>query len=239
MVLGLAPAGPRHPSAASPNLADPQNLGVSWEGRRGRRRHGACEMGGVHPISFQFKRAHLSAVAMGRRLFRGTKEPSEFDFDGVRDMTPARFDILHVIHRRFYECGRQVQPFVISMRELRRQLGLSPSTLSQAVNRLIQLGLLTKEVIQNNRRAKRVVLTREGLARIRQAYHLVFTGRTISRHYRAFIRDSFTKVMGKKRLAARINTGLNTLWDTLLSLGHHVGNSSQVVYRFRHSVDDD
>jgi len=39
----------------------------------------------MHPMSFLQKRSHLCAVARGREMF-----------EGVADMTPARFDILYL-----------------------------------------------------------------------------------------------------------------------------------------------
>ena len=112
----------------------------------------------MHPIAFHLKRLHLSAVASERRLFRGTKKPSAPDFDGVRDMTPTRFDILYVIGG-----GRSARSLLpegdsIAMAEVTRQLGLSRATVSVAIRRLVELGLVRKDAWSSHH-GKRVALT--------------------------------------------------------------------------------
>src|SRR5882757_1334451 len=134
---------------------------------RTRVRYMRCLRAGMHAISYQLKRAHLSAVAVGRRILRGTKPPDDPDFDGVPDMTPARFDILYLV------LGRKMKylpaPRALEMATLRKKLGLARATISKAVKRLVQLGLVTCELESGNERNKVVRLTDEGTARIKRA----------------------------------------------------------------------
>jgi len=129
----------------------------------------------MHALSFHMKRCHLSAVAMGRRIFEGTLPPDDPGFDGVVDMTPARFDILYLVLGKGPAASNT--PGSIEMVKLRDILALAPSTISQAVSRLVQLGLVTCEYASWNGRKKVVRLTAEGMARIKQALNLVFNVR--------------------------------------------------------------
>ena len=44
----------------------------------------------MHPITFGLKRAHLQAVAFGRKAVKK-----------VKGMTPARFDLLYALRRQY------------------------------------------------------------------------------------------------------------------------------------------
>jgi len=173
---------------------------------------------------------------MGRKLFRGTKDPLAPDFDGVLDMTPARFDILHVIHSWHRRTNYQLKPMQMLMSQVRKQLALHPATIAVAVRRLAQLGLVTVARDEFDRRQVAVTLTREGIARIRRAYHLVFTGRSISRCYRAFISQTVSPKVKNRPLA--IDDQIDDFWFySLVLLGQHIGDKSDEVYRFRWQSD--
>src|SRR5258708_250312 len=117
----------------------------------------------MHAINYQLKRAHLCAVAIGRKILRGTKPPDDPDYDGVPDMTPARFDILYLVLGR--KVGRLPAPRAIEMTELRKALGLARATVSKAVKRLVELGLVTCGLpFSGSERNKVVRLTEEGEA---------------------------------------------------------------------------
>lgn len=190
--------------------------------------------GAMHAISYQLKRGHLCAVAIGRKIFRGTKKPDDPDYDGVPDMTPARFDILYLV------LGRKMGPMTpaprsIAMSELVRRLGLARATISKAVKRLVELGLVTCSYAGSGRRDKRVELTEEGAARIKRAMHLVFTGRQLARHYRRYIaKQHLTK---KKNLAWHIAEELSELWFELRHLARHLFDRSDVLYNVRADPD--
>lgn len=183
----------------------------------------------MNPLTFRFKRAHWSAVKFGMRMFRGTKEPGAPDFDGVVDMTPARFDILYVIHSNVgWRRG------VMGMPELRRALGLSRATISRAITRLVELGLVTKR--RANGRSKTITLTRDGVARIRRALYLVFTGRHLSRHLRHFFATDV--VAPRRNLARAIDEALDEMWWRTLTVAEHLGDTSEpTTYLFRRGAN--
>src|SRR6185295_11050000 len=139
----------------------------------------------MHVINHQLKRGHLSAVAIGRRIFRGTGDPDDPHCDGVPDMTPARFDILYlVLGKKFKETP---EPRCIRVASLRKALGLAAATISKALKRLGELGLVFVDFAPGSARDKVVYLTDKGTARIKLALHLVFTRRALARHYNRFI----------------------------------------------------
>lgn len=151
----------------------------------------------MHAIMFQTKRCHLSNMAVGRKIFRGTKPIDDPDFDGVRDMTPARFDILYLVRGR--KVGLLPAPGRIEMSELRKALGVARATVTKAVKRLVELGLVTCDLAAWSERNKIVTLTAEGEVRIKRALHLVFTGGAIAQHYRRLITHTFSGKPIRKR----------------------------------------
>ena len=185
----------------------------------------------MHAISYQLKRAHLCAVAIGRRIFRGTKKIDDPDFDGIPHMTPARFDILYLVFGKRIGCYR---PDGIGMATIVRTLGLARATISKAIKRLVELGIVTCDHVEGNARDKWVSLTKLGHVLIRRAIHLVFTGRALSRHYRRLISVSPTqgKQAKRKNFPAFIDS---ELCDILYELGHiarhHFDTSLEIYYR--------
>ena len=184
----------------------------------------------MHAISYQLKRAHLCAVALGRRVLRGTKKPDDPDYDGVPDMTPARFDILYlVLGRPARVVG--MQRGSMAMADIVRHLGLARATISKAVKRLVQLGLVTTEPIHGRGNEKLVRLTKEGDARIKRALHLVFTGRFIARHYRRFVAKN---ILSKPpNLPWVIGLELDRIWFELQDVARHLFDRSTVLYNIR------
>lgn len=174
----------------------------------------------MHPLTFQFKRAHWSAVAFGTKLFRGTRPPEDPDFDGVLDMTPARFDILYLVHGPPHAWAKRGE---IEMAELWRALGVSRATISRGIDRLVQLGLVVKKAWPGQR-GKTVALTDEGFRRIRRALKLVFGRETFTRHFDAFF--------GRRRRAAAV---LGRFWLMTLDVARHLGDRSQAVHVYKRS----
>jgi DNA-binding MarR family transcriptional regulator len=167
-------------------------------------------------------------VAIGRKILRGTKPPGDPDYDGIPDMTPARFDILFlVLGRKMPLVG---EPRSIEMTELRKALGLARATISKAVKRLVELGLVTCELRPGSDRNKVVTLTEEGIARIKRALHLVFTGRALTRHYQRFVAEF---VRGKKKRPWRLAEELRIIWWDLQALARHHFDKSDALYDIR------
>ena len=122
----------------------------------------------MHPMSFLQKRSHLCAVARGREMF-----------EGVADMTPARFDILYLLHEEMVDVVSRVRSNTIEQARVRRLLGLSRQTVWKMVERLVELGLVTKkkDSYGADRRRNILSLTAEGIRRIRQAFGVAFSER--------------------------------------------------------------
>ena len=122
----------------------------------------------MHPMSFLQKRSHLCAVARGREMF-----------EGVADMTPARFDILYLLHEQVSDVASGARSNCIAQARLRRLLGLSRQTVWKMVERLVELGLLSKkkDTFGPDRRRNILSLTAEGIRRIRQAFGVAFSER--------------------------------------------------------------
>ena len=119
----------------------------------------------MHPMSWHQKRAHLSAMAQGRAMF-----------GRVKDMTPARFDILYWIYRhRRTKSVTDVVGFRIAQATLTRALGLARQTVFKMVKRLKELGLVTVTKDLCDRRRNVVKLTDEGIKRIRLGMGAAFS----------------------------------------------------------------
>ena len=193
----------------------------------------------MHALSFQMKRCHLSAVRVGKRIFRGTTKRDDPNFDGVADMTPARFDILYLVYGKGPASSNT--PGSIEMATLRDLLGLAPSTISEAVGRLIQLELLTSAYADWDRRKKLVRLTKKGLARLKQAFFLVFNGRELERHYNEFVASprNPTRPRQKPMRPWRVVDQLRKIYGRLEALARHLFDESAEVYQIKGSPDDD
>jgi DNA-binding MarR family transcriptional regulator len=167
-------------------------------------------------------------VAIGRKILRGNKPPEDPEYDGVPDMTPARFDILYlVLGRKMPLLG---EPRSIEMSDLRKALGLARATISKAVKRLVELGLVTCELRAGSDRNKVVALTEEGAARIKRALHLVFTGRALTRHYQRYVARADR---GTRKRPWRIAEELRILWWDFQALARHHFDKSRVLYGIR------
>ena len=122
----------------------------------------------MHALSFLQKRGHLSAVALGRKMF-----------SRVPAMTPARFDLLHVIYENSRGRPGGDGNAQMSQALVRRRLGLARQTIWKMVKRLVELGLLEKWPHPEDRRRIALQLTPEGILRIREAYGAAFAERHV------------------------------------------------------------
>jgi len=105
----------------------------------------------MHELMFRLKRAHLRAVEMAKPVA------------AAFGLTPARFDILHALHRT--PRGR------IEQSKLGDVLGLSPSTISKMLDRLEQLGLVRRRRRGDDPRRNDVLFTRFGFEVTAVAVH--------------------------------------------------------------------
>jgi DNA-binding MarR family transcriptional regulator len=76
---------------------------------------------------------------------------------GMYGLTPARFDLLHVLRQRFGEATQAT---------VRHILGVSATTVSRMVQALERLGFLKRLRHWRDRRTKSLWLTREGRERV-------------------------------------------------------------------------
>lgn len=127
----------------------------------------------MHALMFQLKRAHLRALAGAQALSYKT------------GLTPARHDILRCIESFGV-------PYVEGHREeyqsrLWRALGISRTSASKMVRRLIELGLAQRRRAPHDKRTFLVSLTREGRRRMRRAFLIIYRRRPFQRRFeRAF-----------------------------------------------------
>lgn len=122
----------------------------------------------MHPMAFVQKRAHLSAVARGREMF-----------EDVQDMTPARFDVLYLIHEQRLEVVSRVRVNAMEQARIPHMLGLRRQTVWKMVERLVELGLVRKTKDEHGPDPRRNILslTAEGIRRVREAYGVAFSER--------------------------------------------------------------
>ena len=192
----------------------------------------------MHAISYQMKRCHLSAVALGRKVFRGTKSPTDPQYDGVPEMTPARFDILHLVFGKGWP--QAFTPGRIELAELRRMLGLARSTVSEAVRRLVELEWVTCALEEGNDRNKVVALTEKGFELFKKALNLVYNRRFLTRHFQRYVdpppprTNPRWKPMRPWRAAER----LRDIRDELEGLAKHLFDHSARLYNIHGEPDD-
>ena len=121
----------------------------------------------MHPLSFYQKRVHLCATARGREMFAH-----------VEDMTPARFDILYCIYRRRKAKDAAIIGYSLEQAKVTTALGLARQTIWKGVERLIELGFLTKAKDSPPRsRTNLLTITADGVRWMRAAINAAFSDR--------------------------------------------------------------
>jgi DNA-binding MarR family transcriptional regulator len=160
----------------------------------------------MHFVAFAFKRAHRASLALVRPWL------------GRSPITPARYDILHAIHRS-QGYGHQA--------ELCRTLGLSNATISRAVKRLEELGIVRRERASFDRRLKAVRFTAEGLREFRRImYELVVP---------AYLPLEYLLAIGGRGFEALER--LDDMYWALLRLARFFGDTSDLFYPTGHPDD--
>ena len=118
-------------------------------------------------MSFYQKRAHLCAVARGREMFAE-----------VEGMTPARFDILYCIFRRRKAKEAAIVGYFLEQARITEALGLARQTVWKGIERLIELGFLTKSKDQTPRSRRNILrITDAGVRWVRAAANAAFSDR--------------------------------------------------------------
>jgi len=143
-------------------------------------------------LQFRVKRLHLKMVAFGREIFGPKELPGGKVDPGVPHMTAARFDLLTLVYRE--------SP---SQSALRKKLDLCRATVSKMLQRLEDLGFVTRKRDCVDRRQVNVKLTKTGRQRLFEAFELVLTkGMVYRKIQRRFVRDG-----RRARLAAKPSVG--------------------------------
>ena len=146
----------------------------------------------MHTLMFQLKRAHLRAVAGARALSHKT------------GLTPARHDLLRCV----LSFG---VPYVEDLFEeyqsrLWRALGISRTSASRMVRRLIELGLAQRRRAPHDRRTFLVSLTEEGRRRMRRAYRILWRRKPFQRRFeRAFGERTWTAYHAVRNLSFAVD----------------------------------
>src|SRR6202034_4742155 len=95
----------------------------------------------MHAVFFDLKRAYHSTLRLTRRLLKRL------------GLTAARFDLLYIVEK----AGKTMLQC-----ELRRVLGVTAPTVSRMLASLEDLGLVEREVLDEDHRCQNVVLTKAG-----------------------------------------------------------------------------
>jgi DNA-binding MarR family transcriptional regulator len=127
----------------------------------------------MHAVSFGFKRAHWSAVRIGKRALAR-----------VEGMTPARFDLLYLIRRVRLE-DPLLHPVAAVKRQeaLWKELGVHPTTVSRMLAQLLEMGWVERERCVVDRRCWVLRLTALGWRRVTRAMRILFRQRVVLKVY--------------------------------------------------------
>jgi DNA-binding MarR family transcriptional regulator len=110
----------------------------------------------MHILYFGLKRAFHGSLRVTRRAL------------ATLGLTPARFDMLYIVAK---------EGSSLLQRELQRALGVTAATVSRMLTSLEKLGLVEREVSEEDRRCQNVVLTKAGRRCVlRAARLLIHTG---------------------------------------------------------------
>lgn len=130
----------------------------------------------MNGLSYEVKRAHWRFTWMMIRVWERAARSVGHRRSVLTGMTPARYDILHSVYRRFQwmkkkRWGASRLP-LIPFGTLVKKLGLSASTVSECVSRMVDLGLLRKKRADHDRRSVIVLITKLGI----KAFHAAQRG---------------------------------------------------------------
>lgn len=156
----------------------------------------------MHSLMFRLKRAHLRALAAARPFSRRV------------GLTPARYDFMHAINVFRFEPPQHL---------LWRAFGISRTSASKMVRRLIELGLVQRRRCPNDRRTFLVSLTEEGRKRWRRAYLRIDRKRPFQRRFERAFGDRSWKTF----------RAVDQLTATLLRVAKHLRDTAWTLYPTR------
>ena len=156
----------------------------------------------MHFLMVRMKRAHLRALAAARPFSRRV------------GLTPARYDFMHAI------CVFRVEP---PQHLLWRAFGISRTSASKMVRRLMELGLVQRRRSPRDRRTFLVSLTAEGEKRWRRTFIQLSKKRPFQRRFeRAFGNRSWKSFRA-----------VDQLTNTLARVAKHLGDTAWPLYPTR------
>lgn len=125
----------------------------------------------MNTVSYEFKRAHWSMITKALREFRRLWK--EEGVVALRYMTPARYDILHIIAEHWWwtrQPGRRPMPDTfVPVGDIIELLGLHPSTVSKTLTRMETRKLIVKRRDPDDERYLQVKMTKKGWEALRAA----------------------------------------------------------------------
>ena len=179
----------------------------------------------MHGLTFEMKRAHVAAYRFAFDELRGHAVRGNEEL--FNRMTPARFDILFVLH----ESARAGMPRV-RQSAIWRRLGLHRSTISKAVSAMVDVGYVLRDYLEGGVRRPFVVLTEKGRRAIAMALHVAFSRHALrSKIENFYVRRSVER--GEKARLRRRDAMKGAL-SGLARLGRafcsHFGRQADIVY---------
>jgi len=154
-------------------------------------------------VFFSLKRAYHGTLRVTRRVLARL------------GLTAARFDLLYIVQK---SGGPMLQ------RRLQRELGVAAPTVSRMLASLDTLGLVEREVLQQDRRCRYVRLTKEGRRSVLRAARLLIH----SGHVQLAVDSALCPQRWPSELAGDIAGGL--LDTTLRLLRHAYGDVAALHY---------
>jgi len=163
----------------------------------------------MHFLMFRFKRAHLRSLAIARKL---QKELG---------LTPARYDLLQVLGWTGLAQEHQYT--------LWRALGISRTSGSKMVRRLMALGLITRWRSTTDRRTFVVAFTEAGAEALRRAMIFLHTSQVLRKAFElAFDRNPSTEA----------NVAVQNLDWAVDRVARRFGDTSRNLYMSREPIID-
>jgi DNA-binding MarR family transcriptional regulator len=152
----------------------------------------------MHATTFALKRGHLLSLAMLRAQLKPFAR---------LELTPARADLLNLI--------RVSPPYQLLQRDIAGSLGVTRSTISRMLIRLEAMRLIVRRYRPGERKRKEVLLSPEGLLRLRVLIRRLMDAGVVDRALRNVFRAApgemrrphATLLTDLRRYAARLGDG--------------------------------
>ena len=159
----------------------------------------------MHALMVRIKRAHLRVLAAARPFSRRV------------GLTPARYDFMHAMVVFAVEPPQHL---------LWRVLGISRTSASKMVRRLMELGLVTRRRAPRDRRTFLLSLTAEGEKRWRRTFLALRKGWPFQRRFERAFGEQGQRSWNTFR-------AVDALTSKLIRLARHLGDTAWTLYPTR------